>query len=131
MQFEPVAGNIGALVKDVDLTQTLSDETAHTLQTGLAEHQVLFFRDQALTPAAHRAVAQVFGETQPHPAYPTIEGYPELSILEVTPVLLIPEAAIFPDKQVDAVIGRRVVDGADHPARLVATHSSSACVSRA
>ena len=85
MQFEPVAGNIGALVTEVDLTTSLSDDAAETLRAGLASHQVLFFRDQPLTPAAHRALARIFGDTQPHPAYPTIDGYPELSILEVTP----------------------------------------------
>ena len=85
MEFERIAGNIGAEVSGLDLTQPLSEDAAEALRQGLVEHQVLFFRDQPMTPADHRALARVFGDTQPHPAYPTIEGYPELSILEVTP----------------------------------------------
>lgn len=77
-----MAGALGAEVRGVDLTQPLAT-VAESLRAGLAEHQVLFFRDQALKPAHHRALAEVFGDTQPHPAYPTVEGYPELSILAV------------------------------------------------
>ncbi|MFK7990671.1 MAG: TauD/TfdA dioxygenase family protein [Sandaracinaceae bacterium] len=84
MEFEPVAGAIGAEVLGVDLTTPVSDADAETLRHRLATHQALFFRDQPMAPADHRALAHVFGETQPHPAYPTVEGYPELSILEVT-----------------------------------------------
>ena len=83
MKFHPIAGALGAEVEGVDLTTPIEASVAASLRQGLAEHQVLFFRDQAMTPAQHRAVAEVFGPTQPHPSYPTIEGYPELSILEV------------------------------------------------
>lgn len=83
MEFLRVAGALGAEVCGVDLTHDIEAATADFLRQGLAKHQVLFFRDQALTPANHRALAEVFGATQPHPAYPTVDRYPELSILEV------------------------------------------------
>lgn len=84
MKFARIAGALGALVSNIDLTTPITDENAEALRAGLAEHQVLFFRDQPLEPKDHRALAHVFGSPQPHPAYPTIEGYPELSVLEVT-----------------------------------------------
>ncbi len=85
MKFSRIAGALGAEVDGVDLTAPLSDAAQANLVAGLAEHQVLFFRDQPLSPANHRALACIFGEPQPHPAYPTVTNYPELSILEVTP----------------------------------------------
>lgn len=84
MELRPVAGALGAEVRGVDVRE-LTPELAESLRAALGHHQVLFFRDQALAPAEHRALARVFGEPQPHPAYPTIEGFDELSILEVTP----------------------------------------------
>lgn len=84
MEFERIAGALGAMVKGIDLGAPISLEDAEALRNGLAEHQALFFREQPLEPAHHRALAKVFGEPQPHPAYPTIDGYPELSVLEVT-----------------------------------------------
>jgi taurine dioxygenase len=85
MELHPVAGSIGAEVSGLDLTRSLSESACAALSEALARHQVLFFREQPISPAAHRALARAFGEPAPHPAYPTIEGYPELSILEVTP----------------------------------------------
>ncbi|MFT5431501.1 MAG: taurine dioxygenase [Myxococcota bacterium] len=85
MEFEPIAGSLGAKVTGLDLTTPLSDSDQATLRAGLATHQVLFFRDQQMSSANHRALAHAFGDTQPHPAYPTIPDFPDLSILEVTP----------------------------------------------
>ena len=85
MEFEPIAGALGAEVAGLDLTAPLDDDARTELRGALATHQVLFFRDQPMSAQNHRDLAHVFGETQPHPAYPTVDGYPELSILEVTP----------------------------------------------
>lgn len=78
-----VAGALGAMVEGLDLTTPLNEDDAQALRANLAEYQVLFFRNQPLSAANHRALAHVFGTTQPHPAYPTVPDYPELSILEV------------------------------------------------
>lgn len=53
------------------------------IREALLEFEVIFFRDQhAFEPHHHRDLAQRFGGVQTHPAYPHVEGYPELTILE-------------------------------------------------
>ncbi|ACY18676.1 TauD/TfdA dioxygenase family protein [Haliangium ochraceum] len=84
ISFEPIAA-LGAEVSGVDLTQPLDDDALAIVRGGLLEHQVLFFREQALTPAQHLAFARRFGEPVGHPAYPHVDGYPAINILENTP----------------------------------------------
>lgn len=85
MELERVAAALGAEVTGIDLRAPLDEDTLAALRAGLLEHQVLFFRDQAIEPAHHRALARGFGEPVAHPAYPTVEGYEEINILESTP----------------------------------------------
>jgi taurine dioxygenase len=82
--FHPVAGALGAEVSGIDLRQPIDDAASAALEAGLLEHQVLFFRDQRIEPAHHRALARRFGEPVAHPAYPSVDGFPEINVLEST-----------------------------------------------
>jgi taurine dioxygenase len=82
--FHRLAGALGAEVTGLDLRQPIDDATFATLEAGLLEHQVLFFREQHIEHAHHRALAQRFGEPVAHPAYPSVEGFPEINVLEST-----------------------------------------------
>ncbi len=73
---------LGAEIEGVDLSCPLEPEVHRAVEGALAEHEVLFFRDQDLSPEAHRAFARLFGPLQTHPAYPHVPGFPELTILE-------------------------------------------------
>ncbi|MCA9681719.1 MAG: TauD/TfdA family dioxygenase, partial [Myxococcales bacterium] len=84
-ELHPLAGALGAEVHGIDLRQDLDDAGFAELHAALLTHQVLFFRDQDIAPAHHRALARRFGEPVGHNAYQHVEGYPELTILEVTP----------------------------------------------
>ena len=44
-------GALGCLVEDIDLAQ-VSDEQMQLLKAAFAEHEVLFFENQSLAPAA-------------------------------------------------------------------------------
>lgn len=79
-----IGGALGAEISNVDLTQPLAAVAVAAIRDALVEHQVIVFRDQALTPEAHRSLAATFGPLQRHPAYPTPPGVPEVSILEHT-----------------------------------------------
>ena len=85
LKLTPVAGALGAEVAGIDLTQPIDDALYLKIRSALVEHQVLFFRDQAIEPAHQKALADRFGPLQTHPAYQTVEGYPEITILESTP----------------------------------------------
>ena len=80
----PVAGALGAEITGIDLTRELDEATLREIRRLLVEHQVIFFRDQDITPAQHKALALSFGPLQTHPAYATVESFPEITILEST-----------------------------------------------
>ncbi len=73
---------LGAEIHGLELRRPLSSDQASALRAALVEHQVLFFRDQELSPAEHLRLARVFGEVEIHPAYPHVPGFPEIAVLE-------------------------------------------------
>ena len=73
---------LGATITDIDLKQPLDEKLTAFIAEALAENEVIFFRDQDITPEQHRAFALNFGQLQCHPVYPTIKGFPEITILE-------------------------------------------------
>ena len=72
MMVKRVAGALGAELPAVNLGDGLDAELAGTLRALLNKHEVLFFRDQNIEPAAQKALAEIFGPLQTHPAYNTI-----------------------------------------------------------
>ena len=85
LRFEPIAGALGAEVSGIDLRLSITDELFAELYPGLLRHQVLFFRNQNIESAQFRALSERFGPLQTHPAYETVEGFPEIGVLESTP----------------------------------------------
>ena len=73
---------LGATITDIDLKQPLDEKLTVFISKALAENEVIFFRNQDITPEQHRAFALNFGQLQSHPVYPTIKGFPEITILE-------------------------------------------------
>jgi taurine dioxygenase len=61
IEIERLTATIGAVVSGVDLRKPLADETFAQIRLALAEHQVLFFRDQDLDEDQNRAFALRFG----------------------------------------------------------------------
>lgn len=84
MNVKRVAGAIGAELQAINLADGIGGDLAATLRALLNEHEVLFLRDQAISAADQKALAEVFGPLQTHPAYGTVEGFPEVMILEST-----------------------------------------------
>ena len=73
---------IGAQVSDVNLSRPLSDAQFEQLYHALIRHQVLFFRDQPLTPQQQRALAARFGDLHIHPVYPHAPDVEEIIVLD-------------------------------------------------
>jgi taurine dioxygenase len=72
------AGALGAEISGVDLAQPQSDETIAAIRRALVEHQVIFFRDQELTPAQQVAFGARFGPLNVHPFVAGMAGHPEV-----------------------------------------------------
>jgi alpha-ketoglutarate-dependent taurine dioxygenase len=64
----PLTPVIGAELRGLDLRKALSDDEIRFIQDALNEHQVVFFRDQDITPEQHLAFGRRFGELHVHPS---------------------------------------------------------------
>ncbi|WNN44686.1 MULTISPECIES: taurine dioxygenase [Winslowiella] len=73
---------IGAEVSNLDLARPLSDAQFEQLYHAMIRHQVLFFRQQPLTPVQHRALAARFGDLHIHPVYPHAADVEEIIVLD-------------------------------------------------
>ncbi len=82
LSFTPLGPYIGAQVSELDVSRPLSDAQFEQLYHGLLRHQVLFLRDQQITPEQHRALAVRFGDLHIHPVYPHAEGVEEIIVLD-------------------------------------------------
>ena len=80
----PIAGALGAEIEGINLTQSLCQDDYKQIRKLLIEHEVIFFRNQDISPAQQKGLAHSFGPLQIHPAYETVEGFPEITILEST-----------------------------------------------
>jgi taurine dioxygenase len=75
MEVRRIAGALGAEILGVDLSR---DVPAAAIREALLEHQVIFFRDQSLTPAEFMAFARCMGNPVEYPFVKGIEGFPEV-----------------------------------------------------
>jgi taurine dioxygenase len=73
-----VAGALGVEISGVDLSQDLPDEVIAEIRDALVEHQVIFFRDQRLTPERQVAFGRRFGPLNIHPYVKGMETHPEV-----------------------------------------------------
>ncbi len=72
----PLTASFGGLVKGLQIADALTnDHLFAELREAWLDYQVLFFRDQALTPEEHLALGAKFGEIQKMGYAPSLEGY--------------------------------------------------------
>ena len=69
---------LGAELRGMDLSRPVDAETAAALRRAFLEHQVIFFRNQHLTPRQLLAFAKCFGNPV---EYPFAEGIPECPLV--------------------------------------------------
>jgi taurine dioxygenase len=73
-----MAGALGAEIGGVDLSQVLDDATFGAIRDAYHEHQVIFFRDQTLTPQQHLRFGRRFGPLNVHPYVKGMADHPEI-----------------------------------------------------
>jgi len=78
IQARKISGALGAEITGVDLAKPLGKELAAQIRRLYLEHQVIFFRDQALTPAQYMAFAEAFGEPVEYPLVKGLEAFPRI-----------------------------------------------------
>ena len=77
-------GAVGAEVSGVDLN-CLDEATLAELREAHAQYSVLFFRNQQLTPEAHIALAQGWGEINVNRFFTPVENYPQIAEVRKEP----------------------------------------------
>ncbi|HEX4153750.1 MAG TPA: taurine dioxygenase [Steroidobacteraceae bacterium] len=82
IQVTRVGRALGAQVSGIDLSEELGPADVGRLQELLIEHQVLFFRDQPITPPAQLRFAAHFGSLHIHPIYPVLPELPEIMLID-------------------------------------------------
>src|SRR6201997_3008127 len=78
ISVQRIAGALGAEIASVDLSRPLSDEVIGEIRRALLNHQVIFFRDQHLTPEQHLAFGRRFGSLNVHEFVGAMTDYPEI-----------------------------------------------------
>ncbi|WP_248765707.1 taurine dioxygenase [Pseudomonas protegens] len=82
LTITPLSFALGAQITGIDISQPLSIEHRDAIEQALLKHQVLFFRNQPVTPQQQARFAACFGDLHIHPIYPNVPEQPEILILD-------------------------------------------------
>ena len=82
LTITPISSALGAQIDGVDLTRPLSPQQRDAIEQALLEHQVIFFKDQSITPQQQARFAANFGDLHIHPIYPNVPEQPEVLVLD-------------------------------------------------
>jgi len=83
LKVTPLTPSIGAIISEVSLNKDLNSGTIEKIYSALIKHQVVFFRDQNISPESHLKLAESLGEIDPgHPVYPHAEGHQSIVLLK-------------------------------------------------
>ena len=83
LRAAPLNPVIGAELSGIDLAGSLTDADIESIRTALGRYQVVFFRDQRLTPEQQLGFGRRFGELHVHPV---VRGKPQSEWTELLPV---------------------------------------------
>jgi taurine dioxygenase len=78
LEVTPLTLRIGAEIRGVDLCQPLGNQVVGELHDAIAEHQVIFFRDQKLDHESHKAFGRLFGDLAIHSGVSGLPDHPEI-----------------------------------------------------
>ncbi len=84
IEVRKLTGGCGAEVLGVDVN-ALSNSQWSELQRAYAEHGVIFFRDQILTPEQHLAFARRWAPIDVNRFFTPVKGYPEIAEVRKEP----------------------------------------------
>ena len=78
IDVKQVAGALGAEIFGADLSADLDNETFDDIHQAFLDHQVVFFRDQQISPDQHVAFGRRFGTLNIHPYVKGMANHPEI-----------------------------------------------------
>ena len=78
IEVRRMGGALGAEIFGADLSKDLDNETFDDIHQAFLDHQVIFFRDQTLTPEQHKRFGRRFGRLNIHPYVTGMADHPEI-----------------------------------------------------
>ncbi|NYT63648.1 TauD/TfdA family dioxygenase [Alcaligenaceae bacterium] len=78
MKVQKIAGALGAEISGIDLSTKLSASQAQDVRQALLDYQVIFLRNQNLSPQQFLDFAHAMGEPVQYPFVNGIEGFPQI-----------------------------------------------------
>lgn len=78
LQVAPIAGACGAILEGVDLAADLDDAVIAEIRRAVLDHQVVFFRDQRISPERQVVFSRRFGPFSPVPFIEPTPDHPEV-----------------------------------------------------
>lgn len=82
LSVTPTGHALGAEITGVDLSKEMDSSTFQQIVDALHAHEVIFFRNQELTPEQHVAFSKRFGELEHHVRQDCCRpGYPEIFVV--------------------------------------------------
>ncbi|MCG8562858.1 MAG: TauD/TfdA family dioxygenase [Hyphomicrobiales bacterium] len=81
IEVVPLTGALGAEVRGVDLSQSLSNRVKSQIHQAFLDHLMIFFRDQTLEPERHVEIARQFGKPAIYPFLKGLDSAPEINVL--------------------------------------------------
>ena len=85
IEIRPTNGALGAEISGIDLATPLDSPSVATLKGALADHGVIFFRDQCLSPEQHIGFARNFGRIDVNRFFKAVAGHPEIAEVRKEP----------------------------------------------
>jgi len=83
IEMRRLTPTIGAEIFGVDLAGQIGNQQFQEIHEALMDAQVIFFRDQKITPQQQIDFGRRFGRLHIHPAAPTlVEGHPEILVIK-------------------------------------------------
>ena len=78
IEVRPIAGALGAEIHGVDLSEPLGNQTWDEIHRAWLQNNVIFFRDQKLTPQQYLSFAKRWGGIHLHPYMKGLDDIPEI-----------------------------------------------------
>jgi taurine dioxygenase len=83
IEVRKLTPNIGAEIREVDLSKTLGNLEYEEIHQALTENLVIFFRDQTISVDQQKDFGRRFGKLHIHPAAPKgLEQHPEILVIK-------------------------------------------------
>ncbi len=83
--IRPSSPAVGAEILGIDLAKPLSPDETAELRGALADHGVIFFRDQEITPEQHIAFAESFAPININRFFRAVPGHPQIAEVRKEP----------------------------------------------